>query len=202
MADCDLDLAPTPTPTPTPTYHAAMEERTLSITHPWSGRRIRVRVDEVERADGHRTTREIVEHPGAVAILAWDGDRLAMVRQWRHAPGEVLLEIPAGTLEPDEGPMATARRELAEEVGLSAAHWEDGPTFFTAPGFCDERMHLYLATGLSESPGDADPDELLEPTWMTLPDALAAIDDGRIRDAKTFAGIGWLARRLPTSGMT
>ena len=179
-----------------------MEERMLSSSHPWTGRRIRVRVDEVERADGHRTTREIVEHPGAVAILAWDGDRLALVRQWRHAPGEVLLEIPAGTLEPDEEPMATARRELAEEVGLSAAHWEDGPTFFTAPGFCDERMHLYLATDLSDSPADADPDELLEPTWMTLPDALEAIDDGRIRDAKTIAGIGWLARRLPTPETT
>ena len=183
-------------------YDAPMEERTLSSTHPWTGRRIRVRVDEVERSDGHRTTREIVEHPGAVAILAWDGERVAMVRQWRHAPGEVLLEIPAGTLEPDEEPAVTARRELAEEVGLSAANWENGPTFFTAPGFCDERMHLYLATDLSDSPADADPDEMLEPTWMTLPDALSAIDEGRIRDAKTIAGIGWLARRLPTPEST
>jgi ADP-ribose pyrophosphatase len=179
-----------------------MEERTLSSSHPWSGRRIRVRVDEVERSDGHRTTREIVEHPGAVAILAWDGERLAMVRQWRHAAGQVLLEIPAGTLEPDEEPVVTARRELAEEVGLSAATWEAGPEFFTAPGFCDERMHLYLATGLSKSAADADPDELLEPDWMTLPDALGAIDDGRIRDAKTITGVGWLARRLPTPGAT
>jgi len=175
-----------------------MEERTLSSSHPWSGRRIRVRVDEVERSDGHRTSREIVEHPGAVAILAWDGERLAMVRQWRHATGTILLEIPAGTLEPDEEPRVTAGRELAEEVGLSAATWEAGPEFFTAPGFCDERMHLYLATGLSASRADADPDELLEPDWMTLPDALAAIDDGRIRDAKTIAGVSWLARRLPT----
>ena len=175
-----------------------MEERTLSSSHPWSGRRIRVRVDEVERSDGHRTSREIIEHPGAVAILAWDGERLAMVRQWRHATGTILLEIPAGTLEPDEEPRVTAGRELAEEVGLSAATWEAGPEFFTAPGFCDERMHLYLATGLSESRADADPDELLEPDWMTLPDALAAIDDGRIRDAKTIAGVSWLARRLPT----
>jgi ADP-ribose pyrophosphatase len=91
-----------------------MDERTLSTTHPWTGKRIRVRVDEVERSDGHRTIREIVEHPGAVAILAWDGERLAMVRQWRHATGQVLLEIPAGTLEPDEPPAETARRELDE----------------------------------------------------------------------------------------
>jgi ADP-ribose pyrophosphatase len=178
-------------------YDARMEERTLSSTHPWRGRRIGVRVDEVERSDGHRTTREIVEHPGAVAILAWDGERLAMVRQWRHATGEVLLEIPAGTLEPDEPPLATAERELAEEVGLAASHWETGPAFFTAPGFCDELMHLYLATGLSRTHAEADADELLEATWLALPDALAACDGGGIRDAKTIAGVSWLARRLP-----
>jgi ADP-ribose pyrophosphatase len=174
-----------------------MEERTLASSHPWTGRRIRIRVDEVERSDGHRTTREIVEHPGAVAIVAWDGERLAMVRQWRHATGEVLLEIPAGTLEPDEPPLETARRELAEEVGLAAAHWETGPRFFTAPGFCDEVMQVYLATDLTESMADADEDEVLEPSWMTLADALAAVDDGTIRDAKSIVGIGWLARRLP-----
>jgi 8-oxo-dGTP pyrophosphatase MutT (NUDIX family) len=174
-----------------------MEERTTGSTRPWSGRRIAVRVDEVERADGHRTTREIVEHPGAVAILAWDGERLAMVRQWRHATGQALLEIPAGTLEPDEPPAETARRELAEECALAAAHWEDGPRFFTAPGFCTELMHVYLATGLTDAPSaDPDADEQLELSWMTLPEALAAIDDGRIVDAKSMAAVGWLARRL------
>ena len=176
----------------------AMEERTLATTQPWTGKRIRVRVDEVERSDGHRTTREVVEHPGAVAILAWDGARLAMVRQWRHATGQVLLEIPAGTLEPDEPPAETARRELAEEVGLAAASWTEGPRFYTAPGFCDELMHLYLATDLRDDPShQADADEVLEPTWMTLAEALAAIEEGGIRDAKTIVGVSWLARRLP-----
>jgi ADP-ribose pyrophosphatase len=175
-----------------------MEERTLNTTHPWTGKRIRVRVDEVERSDGHRSTREIIEHPGAVAILAWDGARLAMVRQWRHATGQVLLEIPAGTLEPDEPPAETARRELAEEVGLAAAEWTEGPRFYTAPGFCDELMHLYLAADLRpDTSHRADADEVLEPAWMTLPDALAAIDDGQIRDAKTIVGLSWLARLLP-----
>ena len=174
-----------------------MEERTRRSTHPWTGRRIRVRVDEVERADGHRTTREIVEHPGAVGILAWDGTRVAMVRQWRHPTGQNLLEIPAGTLEQGEPPAETARRELAEEVGLAAATWLDGPRFYTAPGFCDELMHLYLATDLRAADGESDPDEMLEASWMTLDDAIAAVDDGRIIDAKTIAAIGWLARRLP-----
>ncbi|MGH2417301.1 MAG: NUDIX hydrolase [Candidatus Limnocylindria bacterium] len=174
-----------------------MEERTLSSTHPWTGRRIRVRVDEVERGDGHRTSREIVEHPGAVAIVAWDGERIALVRQWRHATGQELLEIPAGTLEPDEAPVATARRELAEEVGLAAASWVVGPRFYTAPGFSDELMHVFLATELANAPGQADEDEQLEASWLPLADAMRAIDDGRIIDAKSIAGIGWLARRLP-----
>ena len=177
----------------------ARSERTLGTTRPWSGRVVGVRVDEVERADGSRATREVVEHPGAVAILAWDGARLAMVSQWRHATGRVLLEIPAGTLEPDEPPSDTARRELAEEAGLAAASWIPGPSFYTAPGFCTELMHLFLATDLSEATGETDEDEELEPSWLTLADALAAIDDGRIIDAKTIAGIGWLARRLPSS---
>lgn len=173
-----------------------MDERTLATTRPWTGRRIAVRVDSVERSDGHRTTREIVEHPGAVAILAWDGERLAMVRQWRHATGQTLLEIPAGTLEPEEPPAETARRELAEEAGVAAASWEEGPRFYTAPGFCTELMYLYLASELSEEHADGDEDEQIELSWMTLGDALAAIDDGRVMDAKTIAGIGWLDRRL------
>ena len=173
-----------------------MPERTTSSTYPWVGRRIRVRVDDVERADGRHTSREVVEHPGAVAILAWDGSRLAMVRQWRHATGRSLLEVPAGTLEPDEPPLETAKRELAEEVGLGASSWEPGPQFYTAPGFCDELMHVFLATSLYAAVGEADEDEDLEPSWMTLDDTLAAIDDGRIVDAKTMAAVGWLARRL------
>ena len=95
--------------------------------------------------------------PGAVAILAWDGERLAMVRQWRHATGQALLEIPAGTLEPGEPPDETARRELAEECGLAAADWDAGPRFYTAPGFCTELMHLYLATDLTDAPGRGRP---------------------------------------------
>lgn len=175
-----------------------MEERTIGTQRPWTGSRIAVRVDEIERSDGHRSTREIVEHPGAVAIIAWDGARVAMVRQWRHATGGALLEIPAGTLEPGEAPLETARRELAEEMGLAAAEWVTGPTFYTAPGFCTELMHVFLATGLTEASGDADADEMLEPSWLDLADALAACDDGRITDAKTMAGLAWLARRLPS----
>lgn len=173
-----------------------MEERTLSSRRAFDGTLIGVRVDEVELTDGRRTSREVVEHPGAVAILAWDGARLAMVRQWRHPARREMLEVPAGTLDPDEQPRATAERELAEECGLAAAAWEEGPRFFTAPGFCDELMHLYLATDLAEADGKSEADEEIEASWLTLAEAEAAVDDGRIIDAKTIAGLGWLARRL------
>lgn len=129
-------------------------------------------------------------------MLAWDGERVAMVRQWRHAAGATLLEIPAGTLEPGEEPLATARRELGEEMGVAAATWVEGPSFYTAPGFCTERLTLFLATDLAEASVDAPDDERLERDWLSLPDAVAAIGDGRIGDAKSIVGILWLARRL------
>jgi ADP-ribose pyrophosphatase len=174
-----------------------MQERTVNSRRVFDGRLIAVRVDEVELADGRRTRREIVEHPGAVVIAAWDGERLATVRQWRHPAGAELLELPAGTLDPGESPLTTAARELAEECGLAAGSWLEGPRFYSAPGFCTELLHSFVATDLVEAPSIADADEELETGWLTLPEALAAIDEGRIMDAKSIALIGWLARRLP-----
>lgn len=171
-----------------------MPERTVSSRQAFAGRLLNLRVDEVELESGRRASREVVEHPGAVAILAWDGERLAAVRQWRQAARADLLEIPAGTREPGEAPLVTAQRELAEESGLTAGRWEEGPVFYTAPGFSTELLALFLATDLH--PVDVAPpeDEALERSWITLADALAAIDDGRIRDAKSLVGILWLSR--------
>jgi ADP-ribose pyrophosphatase len=174
-----------------------MAERVVGSTHIWQGHTVSVRVDDIERTDGRHTTRDVVEHPGAVAMVAWDGARLAMVRQYRHATGGQLLEIPAGTIEPDEPPAATARRELAEEAGVAAATWVTGPVFFTAPGFCTELMHLFLATDLSADSAEGDEDEDLEVVWLTMDDALRAIEAGEIRDAKSILAVLWLARRLP-----
>lgn len=174
-----------------------MAERTISSRRAWDGRLISLRVDEVELPSGRRASREIVEHPGAVAMLAWDGERLGLVRQWRQAAADELLEIPAGTMEAGEEPVETARRELAEELGMSARGWTPGPAFFTAPGFCTEYLSLFLATGLAPADGESEPDEEgLSVAWLTLDAALQAIDDGRIRDAKSVAGILWLARRI------
>ena len=173
-----------------------MEERTISSQRPFEGKLISVRVDTVALSGGRTATREIVEHPGAVGILPWDGERLALVSQWRHATRATLLEIPAGTLEPGEAPRATAERELGEECALAAGHWEQGPSFFTAPGFCTERLTLFVATDLRADEVDAPEDEELELSWLSLADAVAAVEDGRIIDAKSVAGILWLAQRF------
>jgi ADP-ribose pyrophosphatase len=172
------------------------EEQLILTERPWEGRLIAVRVDQVRLSSGRTAGREVVEHPGAVGILAWDGKRVAMVRQWRHAAAQTLLEIPAGTLDPGEEPLVTARRELAEECELSAASWVAGPSFYTAPGFCTERLSLFLATELSEATVEAPEDEELERSWLSLPDARAAIEAGQIADAKSIAGLLWLAHRL------
>lgn len=171
-------------------------ERTVTSRRAYDGRLISLRVDDVELPDGRRSSREIVEHPGAVGILAWDGERVRLVRQWRHATGRDLLEIPAGTLDPGEEPLVTAQRELAEECGLAADRWRPGPRFFTAPGFCTEELSLFLATGLRDEEAEGPDDEAIEVERPTLSEALAAVDEGRIVDAKSVAGILWLAREL------
>jgi 8-oxo-dGTP pyrophosphatase MutT (NUDIX family) len=173
-----------------------MEERTLTSRRAFEGRLLNVRVDDVVMADGRPAQREIVEHPGAVAILAWDGERLAAVRQWRQAAGRQTLELPAGTRDPDEAPRRTAERELAEEVGVAAGTWEAGPGFWTAPGFCTEFLTLWLATDLRAVSAAGPEDEAIEASWLTLDQALAAVANGEIDDAKSLVGIYWLARRL------
>ncbi|HEX6867483.1 MAG TPA: NUDIX hydrolase [Candidatus Limnocylindrales bacterium] len=161
------------------------------------------RVDTIERADGTRGTRDIVGHPGAVAILAIDADdRILLVRQYRVAVGEALLEIPAGTLDVAEDgtvedPDEAARRELEEETGARAGTWQKVATFFTAPGFASELMHLYLATDLRAADGERlqpDEDEALELERIPWREALAAAERGEYRDAKTLVGLLWLAR--------
>ncbi len=162
----------------------------------YAGRLLKMRIDDVVMADGRPATREIIEHPGAVGILAWDGERLALVRQWRQAAGRETLEIPAGTRDPGEEPRRTAERELAEECGVSAGTWEPGPGFWTAPGFCTEYLTLWLATDLSPVDASGPDDEALEREWLPLDEVLAAVAGGEINDAKSLVGIYWLARRM------
>jgi ADP-ribose pyrophosphatase len=140
----------------------------------------------VERWGEHE--REIVEHPGAVAIVAVDdAGCVTLVRQLREPARARLLELPAGTAEPGEEPLATARRELQEECGLSGGEWRELAAFWTTPGFCRERMHLFAAEGVERGEASPDPDEELE--LVRWPVAEVGERLGEIEDAKTLAGL-------------
>ena len=162
------------------------------------------RVDTVRFNDGRTSTREILRHPGAVAIVAIDpADNVLLVRQWRTAADRLMLEIPAGTLdhvEPAgtiEDPERAAPRELEEETGYRAGSWRKLATFWTVPGFASELMHLYLATDLAPAHGDRlgpDEDERLDLIRMPFDQALAAVERGDICDAKSIVGLFWVAR--------
>ncbi len=153
--------------------------------------------DTVLDADGRQHTRDVVLHPGAVTVVAIRADgQLLLVRQYRHAAGEALLELPAGTLDrrPDgslEERLPAAKRELSEETGYIAGKWRELGTFFTAPGFASELMTMFLATELSPDPAykGPDPDERLHLEIVPFSDALAEAKRHEIRDAKTIIGL-------------
>ncbi len=174
-----------------------MEERLLSSQRVFEGKILNLRVDEIEAADGHRGTREVIEHAGAVGVVAVHRDEIVLVRQWRHACGEALLEIPAGKLSPDEDPAACAERELVEEVGLRPRALEHLATYYTTPGFTDERFHLYYADDLVEEAGQTDAGEVLEVERYPAGDLSALLGSGEVRDAKTLLGLAYLALRHP-----
>ncbi len=162
----------------------------------FEGRVVNLRVDRVRLPDGRETDREVVEHRGAAVIVPLtDRDEVLMVRQFRYAVGEALLEIPAGTLEPGEAPLACAVRELGEEVGAHAAHWEPLAALYPSPGVMTELMHLFLATGLTEGPTYTAGDENLVVERVPLREAVERVRQGEIRDAKSVAGILFVARR-------
>ena len=164
----------------------------------WSGHIGEVRVERFRHADGAEVTRENMHHPGAVAIIAHDDEHLWLVRQPREICGEqALLEIPAGKLDVDgEPPLDCARRELAEEAGKAAERWEHLKAIYTSPGFTDERIDLFLATGLSDVPRpQVEEDERIEiVAWplARLDDAIAACED-----AKSLIGLLLLRARRP-----
>jgi len=162
----------------------------------YDGRVIKVRVDEVEVKNGVNVRREVVEHPGAVIIVPVGEDgRILWERQYRYAAGRYLMELPAGTLEPGEDPEECARRELIEEVGFAGAEWSLLGRYYTAPGFCTEYMHCFLATGLTPDYADGDEDEDIEVVPLTLEETLAMIDAGDVEDAKSLAAIHLYLRK-------
>ena len=156
----------------------------------FEGTRFRVEQAIQVTPDGEEHVREVVRHPGAVTVLPLlDDGRVCLVRNFRVAVDRTLIELPAGTLEPGEDPAECARRELAEETGYRAEGIELLATFYMSPGILDERMHLYLATGLEPGPMDLEPGEDLQPLPAAWPDAMEMARDGRIRDSKTLVGL-------------
>lgn len=166
----------------------------------YEGRVVDLAIDTVEFEDGSRSEREIIVHPGAVAIIALDGDELVFVRQHRAPAERILLELPAGTRDRlDDGsievPEMTAARELAEETGLRAGTWRHLARFWTAPGFATEAMDLYLATDLEPDEEGATPeDERIAIERVPWQRALDMVESGEIADAKSIVGVLWLAR--------
>jgi 8-oxo-dGTP pyrophosphatase MutT (NUDIX family) len=161
----------------------------------YEGRMIEVRMERFRYTDGKDATREIVRRDDAVGIVAHDDSELFLVRQPREAAGEPdLLEIPAGRLDRQgEQPLQTAQRELAEEIGRGAEHWEHLSTYYSSAGYTDEAVHIYLATGLFTSAADSGEDERIEVVRWPLEDLDGAIDS--CRDAKTLIGLLLLRRR-------
>jgi ADP-ribose pyrophosphatase len=161
----------------------------------WEGKIIRVGVERFRHADGLEVTREKVWHPGAVGILPVDDTHVWLTRQPREAIGEsASLEIPAGKLDvPDEPPLETAKRELSEEIGKQAAHWEEIKAFYTSPGFSDERVWLYLATDLSDATDGAQAEE--NERIEIVPWPLERLDDAiaECEDSKSLIALLWLA---------
>ena len=175
----------------------AAPEVVLSSELVYSGRVVKLRVDEVRLPNGRVAKREVVDHRGAVALVALDSDgNCLLVRQYRSAVGSVLLEIPAGTLEPGEDPADCARRELAEETGYRPGRLVEILGFYSAPGFCTEYLRVYLATDLVAQRAEADADEDIELVRLPLADCVELIRSGEIRDAKSIVGLlavqaGW-----------
>lgn len=156
----------------------------------YTGKVVTLNVDRVQLPNGLTVELETIRHPGAAAVIPLkDNGTIVLIRQFRHAAGGFIYEIPAGKLHPGENPLHCASRELEEEVGYRAASFELLFSIFTAPGFADEVIHVYQATGLTKGRQQLDRDEVLEVVEMPLSEAVRKIEDGTIRDAKTIVGL-------------
>jgi len=175
--------------TPSPIH---LSETTLTQTHVHRGAIINVRKDTARQPNDRIVDREVVEHPGGVTILPiLDDGRIILIEQWRYPLGQTLIEVPAGKLDPGErdNPLGAAQRELLEETGYTAKHWEEVLTLYTAPGFCDEKLWLYRATGLELSTEGThlQEDEFIELMICTPEQVKQMVLEGKIQDAKTVA---------------
>ena len=167
-----------------------LNEQPLSADYKYRGRIINLRVDTALLPNGSSATREVVEHPGGVCVAALTEDGcLLFVRQFRYPYQKVLLELPAGKLDPGEDPLEAGKRELREETGAEAARYESLGELYPSPGYCGEIIHLYAATGLTFGQMSPDEDEFLEVEKIPLVEAARMVLDNEIADAKTQAAV-------------
>jgi ADP-ribose pyrophosphatase len=176
------------------------EEVTIKSETIFEGKVVKLQLDEVRLPNGKTATRELVKHPGAVAVLALtDNDKMIVVEQYRKPLERSIVEIPAGKLERGEEPLECAGRELQEETGFTAKQINHLCSFYTSPGFADEILHLYIAEGLTEGEANPDQDEFLDYQAISLDEAYEMIQSGEIRDAKTIMAVyAWHNRLLST----
>ncbi|QFF98653.1 NUDIX hydrolase [Psychrobacillus glaciei] len=171
------------------------EEKTITSDFKYKGRVITLQVDEVLLANGKTSNREIVKHPGAVAIMAITEDKkIILVEQYRKALERSIIEIPAGKIEPGEPPEATARRELEEETGYTSSNLQYVQSFATSPGFADEIIHLYFAENIEKmtKKADLDEDEFVELMHVSIQEMESLVENKQIFDAKTAFAFLWL----------
>ena len=168
-------------------------EQQVGSEQVYAGKLFQVYRDRVRLANGHETAREIVRHPGSIAVIPRQADgRVVLVRQFRYVTGRELWEIPAGTLDkPGESIPDAAKRELAEEAGLKAERWTTLGSAYLMPGYCDERMTFFLAEGLTATEAHAELDESFSVNPFDLHDLQVLRSTGELQDAKTLLGLAW-----------
>jgi ADP-ribose pyrophosphatase len=165
------------------------------VKRAYSGRVVDLSVETIVLPGGRETIREVVRHPGAVAIVPMlSSQEVLLIKQFRYCTGKTLWEIPAGTIEQGETPAVCAERELIEEIGYRASTMKPMGGFYTSPGFCNEFLHLFLASDLEACESSPDRDEMIEVHKMTLDEALRKVEHGDIIDAKTIVGLLTVSR--------
>ena len=170
---------------------------TESIRNVFQGRVLRLDLEQVRLPNGRVAELEIAHHPGGAAVVALDDQgRTCLLRQYRHAAGGWLDELPAGKLDNGEPPLECAQRELAEEAGMLARRWDKLGEFFSSPGVLTEVIHLYLARDLEAVEARPEEHEVFEARWVPLDEAVGLATGGRLRDAKSLIGLLWARERL------
>jgi 8-oxo-dGTP pyrophosphatase MutT (NUDIX family) len=169
----------------------------------FKGRVLQLNIERVQLPNGETTELEIAHHPGGAAIVALDADqRVCLLRQFRHATGGWITELPAGKLDNGEPPLECARRELAEEAGVTASRWDKLGDFFTSPGILTEVIHVYLARELATGELVPEAHEVFDARWVPLDEALRLATSGQLQDAKSIVGLVWAQALLERTGST